>query len=54
MSKEDRKSIFFGVFLCVGILGLFSVMLFTPKSRGDGKQEIQLWPLLTLVESVKE
>ncbi|CAG9045824.1 hypothetical protein NVRI1_00154 [Chlamydia abortus] len=42
MSKEDRKSIFFGVFLCVGMLGLFSVMLFTPKSRGDGKQEIHV------------
>ncbi|SYX09094.1 virulence factor Mce family protein,mce related protein [Chlamydia poikilotherma] len=42
MSKEDRKSIFFGLFLCVGILGLFSVMLFTPKSRGDGKQEIHV------------
>ncbi|AAP05368.1 MlaD family protein [Chlamydia caviae] len=42
MSKEDHKSIFFGLFLCAGILGLFSVMLFTPKSRGDGKQEIHV------------
>ncbi|WP_348662704.1 MlaD family protein [Chlamydia vaughanii] len=42
MSKEDRKSLFFGFFLCAGVLGLISVMLFSPKSRGDGKQEIHV------------
>ncbi|BAE81149.1 hypothetical protein [Chlamydia felis Fe/C-56] len=42
MSREDRKAIFFGLFLCIGILGLFSIMLFTPKSRGNGKQEIHV------------
>ncbi|WP_284441990.1 MlaD family protein [Chlamydia gallinacea] len=42
MSEEDRKSLYFGFFLCIGIIGLFSVMFFFPKNQGDSKQEIRV------------
>lgn len=42
MSKEDRKSLYFGCFLCMGIIGLLSVMFFFPKKQGNNKQEIHV------------
>ncbi|EPP37338.1 hypothetical protein BOKEGFJH_00392 [Chlamydia avium] len=42
MPREDHKSLCFGLFLCMGILGLFSVMFFFPRNQGDNKQEVRV------------